>query len=61
MLTAVVSAIQQKKKLKRYADANGLDNTLSLSAFLIAQLGKNYRDNIESPDGNSIISPVEIM
>ena len=50
-----------KKKLKKYADANGLDNTLSLSAFLMAQLGKNYRDNIESPDGNSIISPVETV
>ena len=45
-----------KKKLKKYADANGLDNTLSLSAFLIAQLGKNYRDNIESPDGNRIVN-----
>ena len=45
-----------KKKLKKYADANGLDNTLSLSAFLMAQLGKNYRDNIESPDGNRIVN-----
>lgn len=44
-----------KKKLKRYADSNGLDNSLSLSAFLIAQLGKNYRDNIKSLDGNRIM------
>ena len=40
-----------KKKLKRFANPSDFDDSLSLSAFLIAQLGKNYAVGIKAPSG----------
>ena len=40
-----------KKKLKRFANPSDFDDSLSLSAFLIDQLGKNYAVGIKAPSG----------
>lgn len=40
-----------KKKLKRYANPNDNNDALSVSAFLIAQLGKNFSEDVVPPSG----------
>ncbi len=46
-----------RKRIKRYAQIDVSTNSYMVSAFLIAQLGKNYADNIdELPSGNILIN-----
>ena len=43
------------RKIRRYATYNKETQTYTLSAFLIAQLGKNYRDNSADIRGNDLM------
>ena len=46
-----------KKRIRRYAQLDDNTNSYMVSAFLIAQLGKNYNDNNdELPSGNILIN-----
>lgn len=46
-----------KKRIRRYAQLDDNTNSYMVSAFLIAQLGKNYDDNNdELPSGNILIN-----
>jgi len=45
-----------RKKLKRYAQLNETTNSYIVSAFLIAQFGKNYSNNVNlQVEGNSLM------
>lgn len=45
-----------RKKLQRYARLNETTNTYTVSAFLVAQFGKNYANGINlSVNGNSLM------